>query len=176
MKKDHELKKSEETSEETKKTKKEKKHVKKSDKEKIIELADTLQHLQAEFENYKKRIDREKEEFVKFAHATVVKEFLPLLDSFEMALKNTNEAEKFVKGTEMIYAQFYSILEKIGLKPIKALGEKFDPYMHEVLMKEESDKEEGIVLEELQKGYLLNDKVLRSSKVKISQKVDDKKQ
>jgi len=136
----------------------------------IEELTDTLKRLQAEFENYKKRIDKEKAGFVKFAHADVIAEMLPVLDSFEIALKNTNDKEKFIEGIKIIYAQFHSILEAEGLKPIKAVNEKFDPYKHEVLMKEESDKPEGTILEEFQKGYMLNDGVLRHSKVKISGK------
>jgi molecular chaperone GrpE len=161
--------------EETKETKKvdEKEDLKKQIEEKekkIEELTDTLKRLQAEFENYKKRVDKEKVEFVKFAHADVIAQMLPVLDSFEIALKNTTEKEKFIEGIKIIYAQLYSVLEAEGLKPIKATGEKFDPYKHEVLMKEESDKPEGTILEEFQKGYMINDKVLRHSKVKISGK------
>ena len=140
------------------------------EKRKNEKLTDTLKRLQAEFENYKKRIDKEKTEFVKYAHADIIQSMLPVLDSFEIALKNTNDKEKFVEGIKIIYAQFHSILEAEGLKPIKANGEKFDPYKHEVLMKEESDKPEDTILEEFQKGYMLNDKVLRHSKVKISGK------
>src|SRR3989344_1955300 len=116
--------------------------------QKIEELTDTLKRLQAEFENYKKRTDKEKTEFVKYAHADMVAKMLPLIDTFEIALKNTNDKEKFIEGIKIIYAQFYSILEAEGLKPIKATGEKFDPYKHEVLMKEESEKEDGTILEE----------------------------
>ncbi len=156
--------------------------------QKIEELTDTLKRLQAEFENYKKRIEKEKIEFVKYAHADMVAKMLPLIDTFEIALKslkiedfrdaknpkdflaNTNDKEKFIEGIKIIYAQLYSILEAEGLKPIKATGENFDPYKHEVLMKEESDKPEGTILEEFQKGYMLNDRILRFSKVKISGK------
>jgi len=136
----------------------------------IEELTDTLKRLQAEFENYKKRIDRENAEFVKYAKAELVYKLLPLLDTFEIALKNTSDKEKFVKGIEIVYAQLFSTLESEGLKPIEALGKKFDPYLHEVMLKEKSDKEDGMVLEELQKGYMLNGRVLRHSKVKISEK------
>ena len=138
--------------------------------QKIEELTDTLKRLQAEFENYKKRIEKEKTEFVRYAHADIVANMLPILDSFEIALKNTTDNEKFVEGMKMIYAQIYSALEAEGLRPISATGEKFDPYRHEVLLKEESDKPEGTILEEFQKGYMLNDKVLRFSKVKVSGK------
>ena len=144
---------------------------KKEDESKQIdELTDTLKRLQAEFENYKKRVDKEKIEFVKYAHADMISQLLPVLDSFEIAFKNTSDKEKFVEGIKMIYAQFHSILEAEGLKPIKARGEKFDPYKHEVLLKEESDKPEDTILEEFQKGYMLNDRVLRHSKVKVSGK------
>ncbi len=136
----------------------------------IEELTDTLKRLQAEFENYKKRNDKEKTEFVKYAHADVISSMLPILDSFEIALKNTADKEKFAEGVKIIYAQLYSALEAEGLRPINATGENFDPYRHEVLMKEESDKPEGAILEEFQKGYMLNDKVLRFSKVKVSGK------
>lgn len=138
--------------------------------QKIEELTDTLKRLAAEFENFKKRIEKEKTEFVKYAHADIVANILPVLDSFELAFKNTNDKDKFIEGIKIVYAQLYSILEAEGLKPIKAAGEKFDPYKHEVLMKEESDKPDGTILEEFQKGYMLNDRVVRHSKVKISGK------
>ena len=138
--------------------------------QKIEELTDTLKRSQADFENYKKRVDRERIEFMKYAHADVIEKILPVLDSFEIALKNATDKEKFVEGIKMIYAQFYSVLEAEGLRPIKATGERFDPYKHEVLMKEESDKAEDTILEEFQKGYMLNDRVIRHSKVKISGK------
>ena len=141
--------------------------------QKIEELTDTLKRLQAEFENYKKWNAKEKTEFIKYAHADIIENMLPVLDSLEIALKNTGDKEKFVEGMKMIYAQFHSMLEAEGLRPIKASGEKFDPYRHEVLMKENSDKPEGTILEEFQKGYMLNDKVLRHSKVKISGKEKD---
>jgi|TARA_B100001971_G_C18159961_1_gene520817 molecular chaperone GrpE len=157
-----------------KEAKKEKKQ-KKSDKEIIAELTDSLQRLQAEFENHKKREEKDKKEFVKYSRAGLILEILPSLDSFEMALKSAKDNEEFVKGMEMVYAQLYSILENEGLRPILAVGQKLDPYKHEVLMREKSDKEEDMVLEELQRGYMLGDKVLRHSKVKISEKKKDAK-
>lgn len=142
----------------------------------IEELTETLKRLQAEFENYKKRTEKEKEEFVRYAKAAMIAKLLPLLDTFEIALKNTTDHEKFVKGMEMVFAQFFSVLEAEGLRPIQAQGKKFDPYYHEVMLKQESDKEEGIVLEELQKGYMFKDKVLRYSKVKVSEKISEEKE
>ena len=166
-----EQKKEDKKSEEIKESDKSKKlgEVEEKDK-KIEELTDSLKRLAAEFENYKKWNAREKAEFIKYAHADTVFQILPVLDSFEIALKNTNDKEKFIEGIKIIYAQIYSTLESMGLKPIKAAGEKFDPYKHEVLMKQESDKQDDMVLEEFQKGYMLNDKVLRHSKVKVSGK------
>ncbi|MBS3133029.1 nucleotide exchange factor GrpE [Candidatus Woesearchaeota archaeon] len=138
-------------------------------KKKADDYKDALQRLQAEFENYKKRCEKENAAFRKYANAELVKSMLPLLDSFEMALKNTADKEKFVKGVELIYAQLYSMLEDYGLKRIEANGKQFDPYKHEVLLQEESEKD-GVVLEELQKGYLLDDAVIRHSKVKVGKK------
>ena len=83
-----------------------------------------------------------------------------------LALKNPQTGEKFEKGVEMIYNQLSSTLESEGLRPIQALGKKLDPHFHDVMLKHKSDKEEGMILDELQKGYMLNDRVLRHSKVK----------
>ena len=157
--------------------KEEKKHKAEPKKEKdvIAELTDILQRTQAEFENYKKRVDKEKQEFVKYSKAELIQKLLPIIDTFEIALKNNKDNEKFVKGMDMVYAQLISLLHSEGLKPIDSLGKKFDPYLHEAMLKEKSEKDEGTVLEELQKGYMLNDKVLRHSKVKVSEK-DNKKE
>lgn len=137
---------------------------------KITELTDTLQRLQAEFENYKKYVEKQNTEFRKYAKADLIINILPILDSFELAFKNTSDKEKFVKGVELIYSQLFSTLEKEGLKPIKSEGQKLDPINHEVLLKEKSDKEEDTILEELQKGYMLGEKVIRHSKVKVGKK------
>ncbi|MBW2999723.1 nucleotide exchange factor GrpE, partial [Candidatus Woesearchaeota archaeon] len=137
------------------------------EQEKIAELTETLQRVQAEFENYKKRIEKESIEFKQFAAKEVVEKLLPILDNFELALKNTKENEQFLKGMELIYSQFFSTLENLGLKRINCNG-KFDPHLHEALMSEQSDKEPGTILEEFQKGYTLNNKVIRHSKVKVA--------
>jgi molecular chaperone GrpE len=148
---------------------------KQSPEQQIEELTDTLQRLQAEFENYKKRVDKERQAFAKYAQEDLIIKLLPMMDSFEIALKNTTDKDKFVKGIEMIYAQFYQILENAGLMPINTTGCKFDCHRHEVLMKIPSDKEEDTIIDELQKGYMLNGKIIRYSKVKVSQgKRDDK--
>jgi len=138
--------------------------------DKVKELTDSLQRLQAEFENYKKYVDKEKADFLKYAKSDIIQKLLPVLDSFELALKNTKNQKEFIKGVELIFSQLHQTLENEGLKSINPVGQKFDPYQHEVLMKEKSDKEENTILEELQKGYMLYNKVIRHSKVKVSKK------
>lgn len=168
------------TKEHEKDKKKHDKHEKKAKKdskdEKIAELTDMLQRLQADFENYKKMCEKNNEKNVKFAAFSLVKELLPILDSFELALKNTDKKHEFAKGMELVYSQFFSTLENIGVKKINALGQKFDPYFHEVLLQDHNDEEEGTIIEELQAGYILHDAVVRHTKVKISKgKKDDNK-
>jgi|FLOH01.1.fsa_nt_gi molecular chaperone GrpE len=138
--------------------------------EKISELTNALQRLQAEFENYKKRNEKECSEFKTYAEENILKEMLGVIDNFELALQNKKEGPEFLKGMELIYAQLYELLENHGLKVINAKGEKFNPYKHEALLTEQSKGEENIVLEELQKGYTINEKVLRHTKVKVSKK------
>ena len=138
--------------------------------DKVQELTNLLQRLQAEFENYKKRVDKDKQNFCKHANVEFVLKFLPILDSFELALKTNSENDDFVKGIELIYSQFFDILEKQGLKQIDALNKKFDPHFHEVLLQEESAQEPNMVIEILQKGYLFNDRLIRTAKVKLSKK------
>ncbi|MBU1201302.1 MAG: nucleotide exchange factor GrpE [Nanoarchaeota archaeon] len=134
------------------------------------ELINTLQRLQAEFENYKKRTENECADVRKYAEEELIKSLLSILDNFELALKNKECKEEFTKGVELIYSQLFQMLEDCGLKPIKCEGEKFNPYMHEALLSEKTDQEENTVLEELQKGYKLHDKVIRHAKVKVSKK------
>jgi molecular chaperone GrpE len=136
---------------------------------KIEELTNDLKRLQAEFENYKKRSEKECCQFREYSKADIIKKFLPIIDSFELALKNTKNHDEFVKGIELIYSNFYSVLKEEGLEPISAKG-KLDPYLHEVLLSEQSDKEEDTIIEELQKGYRFKDKVLRHTKVKVAKK------
>lgn len=137
------------------------------------ELTETLQRLQAEFENYKKRVDREKAEFCVYAKADFIRKMLLFVDTFEIALKNKDKCSDFIKGMELMYAELVSLLKKEGLKPIASLGKKLDPNLHDVLMTEKSDKEDGAILEEFQRGYMLNDRVLRHSKVKVAKNNGD---
>ena len=107
------------------------------------------------------------EEIMKFANADIIKDLLLVLDSFELSLLATKDPEA-KKGIEIIYSQLEKLLSKQGLKKIKAIGEKFDPALHEAMLQEESDKESGTILEEMAKGWKLNGKVIRPTKVKIS--------
>lgn len=131
-----------------------------------------LQRLQADFDNYRKRTQKEKEETVKYAAEKVIAALLPVLDNFERAMASTQTAQDFAgfaQGVEMILKQMQNVLTKEGLTSINALGETFDPNLHDAVMQVDSeDYPENTVIEELQKGYYLKDKVLRPSMVKVS--------
>lgn len=150
------------------------------EKKKSDELRDTAQRVQAEFENFSKRMEKEKEEFKKFSAGAVVADFLAVLDSFDDGIKSMQKhgsvsKEEYIKGLELLKKQFFSVLQKHGLSEMHCVGKKFDPHFHECMLKEHDEKKEDeIVLEEFQKGYLLHDKVLRTSKVKIN-KLEEKK-
>lgn len=124
----------------------------------------------AEVENDRKRLDREKKEYLRFATEGVVSELLPVLDNFDRALKASPPGDdSYRQGVEMIYRQLKMVLEKQGLKEIEAEGQPFDPFFHEAVQEEESDEyPEGTVLEELQKGYLFQGRLLRPTAVKVS--------
>ena len=148
----------------------------------LADYKETLQRLQADFENYRKRVEREKTDVKEITRIDIIKRLLPLLDSFEVALAQPNhgsesmetlkkEFAQYRKGVEMIYAQFHSMLKGEGLRPIEALNKRFNPELHDALMQGHSDKhEEDMVMEELQKGYMLGKHVIRHSKVKICKK------
>jgi len=131
------------------------------DKE-LEDLKDDNLRLRADFENYRKQLDKEKEQFAGLANEGLIKDLLNIVDDLERA------AEMGEEGIGLIHKNFFKVLESNGLRRIECIGEKFDPYYHEVMCQEESDKEEGTVLEELQPGYILKDKVIRHSKVKIA--------
>lgn len=129
------------------------------------------QRAKADFSNYQKDEARRNEEFAKWALAAFVNELLSILDSFEVALsQGAGEAEKM--GLKLIRNQFLSALTKYGLEPIPAeKGSKFNPELHEAISREPSPQDEDTILEEIQKGYLLHNRVLRPSKVKVASKV-----
>jgi molecular chaperone GrpE len=141
---------------------------------KLNELTDDLQRLQAEFENFKKRNEKENQDFKEYANASLISEFLPLLDSLNQAVQAIENAEELSKeqaleGTRKLQEQLTSLLAQKGLEEIKTEGEKFNPEVHDCLLQENCDgKKDGIVLEELQKGYLLKGRLLRPAKVKVN--------
>jgi molecular chaperone GrpE len=143
--------------------------------DKAKDYQDKLLRLQAEFENTRKRLEREKQEFAKFANEGILVELLAILDDLERAvdLAETKHQDlpAFLKGVEMILAHLYEMLKVYGIKPIEAKGKLFDPHLHEALIQvEDNTQPENTVVEELQKGYLLNDRVIRTAKVKVSKK------
>ncbi len=131
-----------------------------------------LKYLQADFENYKKMVAREREMYEMCATEELTKSLLPIIDNLEIAIASAKQSEdepSFVEGIEMIYKDLMAVLGRAGLKPIKAVGEKFDPYTHEVIMTViDNGLQEDTVLEELEKGYMLGSKVIRTAKVKVS--------
>jgi len=138
------------------------------------EYLNSLKYLQAEFDNFRKREALDRKEFMKFSSHELIAALLNIVDDFERAIVATKD-EKEKNALQMILLRFKKVLSEHGVKPIDALGKKFDPHMHEAFLSEESEKEEGTVLEELQKGYLIFDKVLRNSKVKVERKKEQEK-
>lgn len=129
-----------------------------------------LVRLQADFENYRKRVQREKEEFCKFAGEQVVTALLPVLDNLERALAAKDKDPAGVAaGVEMIHRQFHDVLAREGLSPVKAVGEQFDPALHEAVMQEESTTAvDNTVLEEFCRGYCFKDRLIRPAMVKVA--------
>lgn len=146
--------------------------------EELSELKNQYLRKQADFENFRKRMLREKEEFAQFANRQLMLDLIPIIDDFERAIKSAEESrdfDSFHDGIVLIEKQFTSMLErKWGLKRFDSDGEEFDPQKHEAVMTEEDPEHEtSVVLEDYQKGYMLHDKVLRSAKVKVSMPVTD---
>jgi molecular chaperone GrpE len=146
------------------------------DAAKAGEYWEKVLRLQADFENSRKRQEKDRQDFIKFANEGIILELLNVLDDLERAVNLAESGHEdlpaFLKGVEMILAHLYETLKVHGVKPIEALGVKFDPHYHEALMQvEDKDKPEHTVVEELQKGYLLNDKVIRTAKVKVSKNI-----
>ena len=133
--------------------------------------------LYAEFDNYKKRVNKDKEELVKYGNESLIYELLPILDSLELALKHAQEESQagIVQGVEMTLKELQRTLEKFGVSKIEAAGKKFDPSIHHAMSQmEREDIEEKMVAEELRTGYLYRDKVLRPSLVSVSVKPQNK--
>jgi len=162
--------------------------LKESEHQKLLketsDYKDKYVRLLAEFDNVRKRTERERHEFVKYANEGLMGQFLAILDNLERSVEAAKtkheDYDAFLKGIELVMAHVYALLKKNNVKPIEAVGKKFDPNFHEPLMQEETDKfKEETVMEEFQKGYILDGRVIRTSKVKVAkavQRTEDKGQ
>jgi len=132
-------------------------------------LQDRLLRTAAEFDNYRKRVDRERRDLAEYTAADVMSEMLPIVDNLERALAAASETDPLRKGVELTLKQMLDMLRKRGVKPIEALGADFDPNVHQAVMHEESpEHREGEVIGELRKGYTINDRLLRPAMVKVT--------
>ena len=146
--------------------------------EELASQKDTFLREKAELENFKKRLTKEKEDFVQFANERLLKELIQIEDNLERALEVPNATfESLKEGVEMIQKQFTTFLKNQKAEPIEALGKPFDPNLHEVLNQQESEEhEENTVIQEYSKGYTLNGRILRSAKVVIAKKPTENKE
>ena len=139
----------------------------------VEELTNDLKRLQAEFDNFKKRIEKDLTERTKLANQSLISDLLPVLDSFDKAIEDTGKNDDYrqlKEGLEKLHKQFLRILEKEGLKEVKTNG-KFDPFVHESLMRDVAeDADDGKILDVFQKGYTLGNKIIRTAKVKVAKK------
>ena len=161
----------EETAEDGKERKFFKKKKDKKD-EKIEELTDRLTRQMAEFDNFRKRSEKEKSQMYEIGAKDIIEKILPVVDNFERGLGSVPEEEKnapFVEGMEKIYKQLMTTLESVGVKPIEAVGQEFNPDFHNAVMHvEDEELGENIIAEEFQKGYMYRESVVRHSMVKVA--------
>ena len=138
--------------------------------ENIAELENRLLRLTAESGNYRKRAAREKEEARQFANQSLIEKLLPVMDNFQMALEAAKDADPAVRdGVEMILGQFKGVLEQSGVEEVDALGQAFDPELHEAVSQQETtDVEEGVVVQQLRKGYRLHERLVRPASVVVA--------
>lgn len=136
------------------------------------EYLEHLKRLKAEFENYRKRITKEREELLKYANENLISELLPIVDNFERAFSEENknhDLNSFKEGVLLIKKQIVDLLVKRGLKEIDSVGKVLDPNLHHAMMQRNSQEhQEDVIIEELQKGYMLHEKVIRPSQVVVS--------
>lgn len=133
------------------------------------ELEDRYRRAAAEFDNARRRAERDRSDFVQFAAADLVRGLLPVLDDFERALKTETADKEYAKGVEMIYTRFYDALKRMGLEPIDTQGKQFDPNLHEAVQREHTEEaEDHAILAELQRGYNFKGKLLRPAWVKVA--------
>jgi molecular chaperone GrpE len=141
--------------------------------EELEEMSEKYLRLYAEFDNYKKRVNKDKEELLKYGQESILYELLTVIDNLELALKHASDkvSTGLIQGVEITYKELMKTLEKFGLTPVEAAGKTFDPSVHHAMSQvERDDVEENIVVEEYRKGYKLKDKVLRPSLVAVSKK------
>lgn len=174
--KDDKTEKTEEASDEDNKKEKDgffKKKKKDKKDEQIEDLSDRLKRQMAEFDNFRKRTEKEKTQMFDMGARTIIEKILPVVDNFERGLAAVSEDEKesaFVDGMDKVYKQLLTELDAAGVKPIEAVGKEFDPEFHNAVMQVESDEyESGVVAQELQKGYMYKDSVVRHSMVAVVQ-------
>lgn len=161
-----------ETSEKEESEKPKKKFGKKKDKrdEQIEELTDKVKRQLAEFENFRTRSEKEKAQMFDMGAKTIVEKILPVVDNFERGLAGVEEGDAFGEGMKMVYKQMMTALEEAGVTPIEAVGQEFNPEFHNAVMQVESEEyESGVVAQELQKGYMYRDTVVRHSMVAVVQ-------
>ncbi len=144
------------------------------------EYLDYLKRLQADFDNYRKRIEKEKREIIQLANQELIEKFLHVLDNLERAedaAKKTKDIEALIQGIDAIIKQFKKILEDEEVTPIKAVGEKFDPNLHHAMAKVETNEyPDETIVEELQKGYYYKSRVLRPSLVKVAKNIEEEEE
>jgi molecular chaperone GrpE len=144
------------------------------------EYLDRFLRIQADFDNYKKRLEKEKLEFIKYANAEIISDILKIIDDFERAVEAAKSKHDFgilSKGVDMIWKDMKEFLKQKGVTEIEAKGKPFNPHEHEAMMQEETDAyPEDHVSDEFQKGYMLNGRVIRPSRVKVAKKIQDKGQ
>jgi molecular chaperone GrpE len=137
--------------------------------EQKAELQDLLQRRQAEFDNFRRRTEREKSEFAQYASTEFIREILPIVDDFERALTADSGSKEYAKGVEMIYNRLADTLKKLGLEPIETAGKPFDPHVHQAVEKvHTAEAEDNAILGEFQRGYFFKGKLLRPSMVRVA--------
>ena len=139
--------------------------------EEIVELKSHIQRLQADFDNFRKQNDKQRQDLINYANEGLIVKFLDVYEDMERALENSTNEEELREGLELIYSKMKTTLEKEGVEEIPAVGEKFDPFKHEALLTVDSpDHENNEIVDELMKGYTLKEKVIKYSKVRVCKK------
>lgn len=140
----------------------------------LEETKNKLLRALADFDNFKKRAATDREQFAQFANQALLTDLLPVLDGFGRAIEAAKGSEEIVKGLALIKKQFEDTLTKHGVKEVEALGKTYDPHVHEAILQKEHDGPAGIVIEEMQKGYTLNGRLIRPAMVIVSKIKEDK--